>query len=107
MARWWVEADWTLVSCGVPSRRVIWAYGNAIRTFLIGIPEGRVRGSSSGMSLRALKPDIKNAEDSLHSFPDIAKKLLSYSDTFSDGNLYHGNANDIFGGSGEDFKVLS
>ena len=25
------------------------------------------------MSLRALKPDIKNAEDSLHSFPDIAK----------------------------------
>ena len=36
----------------------------------------------------------------------IAKKQLSYSDTFSDGNFDHGNPNHIFGGSGEDFKVL-
>ena len=34
------------------------------------------------------------------------KKLLSYSDTFSDGNFNHGNANDIFGGLGEDFEVF-
>ena len=46
--------------------------------------------------------------DSVHigADPTKAKKQLSYSDTFSDGNFDHGNPNHIFGGSGEDFKVL-
>ena len=35
-----------------------------------------------------------------------SKKLLSYSDTFSDGNLYHGDTNHVFGGSCAYFKVL-
>ena len=34
------------------------------------------------------------------------KKLLSYSDTFSDGNVYHGDTNHVFGGSSAYFKVL-
>ena len=36
----------------------------------------------------------------------IPEKLLSYSDTFSDGNLYHGDTNHVFGGSCAYFKVL-
>ena len=34
------------------------------------------------------------------------KKLLSYSETFSDGNFNHGDTNHIFGGLGEDFKIF-
>ena len=36
----------------------------------------------------------------------VCKKLLSYSDTFSDGNVYHGDTNHVFGGSSAYFKVL-
>ena len=36
----------------------------------------------------------------------ITKKLLSYSDAFSDGNFNHGNSDHIFCRLGEDFKVL-
>ena len=34
------------------------------------------------------------------------EKLLSYSETFSDGNFYQGDTNHIFGELGEDFKIF-
>ncbi len=36
----------------------------------------------------------------------ISKKLLSYSNALSDGHLYHGNADHIFGGSGQDLEIF-
>ena len=34
------------------------------------------------------------------------EKLLSYSNAFSDGHLYHGNADHVFSGPGQDLESL-
>ena len=48
----------------------------------------------------------KRVEALEKSWFDETEKLLSYSETFSDGNFYHGDTNHIFGGLGADFKIF-
>ena len=72
---------------------------------LSALPEEKRREAIATMNNINVGNLIREAIDAGHS-PLYAKKLLSYSDTFSDGNFNHGNANDIFGGLGEDFEVF-